>query len=148
MAGAIPFGQMPSQRDNGPPIESRIVTVRGHRVILDSDLAQLYDVTTKALLQAVRRNRDRFPDDFAFLLSRQEVANLRSQFVTSSSPEWGGRRYASLGFTEQQVIGLIAELSRRVDTHDAALKGIVETIQQLILPSPRPTRPIGFVPID
>jgi len=53
-----------------------------------------------------------------------------------------------LGFTEQQVIGLIAELSRRVDTHDAALKGIVETIQQLILPSPRPTRPIGFVPID
>lgn len=75
-----------------------ILKLRGQPIILDKDLAGLYGVTTKALLQALRRNRDRFPDDFAFQLNDLEWANLRSQFVTSST--WGGRRYLPWAFTE------------------------------------------------
>jgi hypothetical protein len=66
-------------------IESIILTVRGQKVILDSDLARIYGVQTKVLNQAIKRNRDRFPADFMFRLTLQEVADLRSQFVTSSS---------------------------------------------------------------
>ena len=66
-------------------IDSLVHVVRGQRVMLDSDLAQLYRVTTKALNQAVSRNADRFPEDFAYPLTRQEVTNLKSQIVTSSS---------------------------------------------------------------
>jgi len=65
-------------------IGSRIIVIRGERVLLDADLASLYDVTTKALNQAVRRNAGRFPDDFAFQLTVAEVAHMKSQFVTSS----------------------------------------------------------------
>jgi hypothetical protein len=65
-------------------IGSRIIVIRGERVLLDADLAALYDVTTKALNQAVRRNAGRFPDDFAFQLTVAEVAHMKSQFVTSS----------------------------------------------------------------
>jgi hypothetical protein len=61
-----------------------ILTLRGQRVILDADLAVLYDVPTKALNQAVKRNADRFPSEFAFQLARQELTILRSQIVTSS----------------------------------------------------------------
>lgn len=74
--------------------------LRGHQVILDQDLAVLYGVETRALVQAVSRNRDRFPSDFMFQLTRQEFRNLRSQPVTSS---WGGRRSLPLAFTEQGV---------------------------------------------
>ena len=73
-------------------IESRILLIRGHKVMLDSDLAGLYGVRTAALTRAVRRNRSRFPADFMFRLNKQEFANLRSQFGTTS--QWGGRRYA------------------------------------------------------
>jgi hypothetical protein len=66
-------------------IEQAILAIRGHRVMLDSDLAKLYGVSTKALNQAVRRNADRFPGDFAFQLSKAEVRNLKSEVVTSSS---------------------------------------------------------------
>ncbi|MBM3368189.1 MAG: ORF6N domain-containing protein [Betaproteobacteria bacterium] len=69
-----------------PAPAHRICTVRGHKVMLDADLAQLYGVSTKALLQAVKRNPARFPGDFMFTCSEQQVAILRSQFVTSSSP--------------------------------------------------------------
>jgi len=65
-------------------IEERIFTVRGQRVMLDSDLAAVYGVLTRNLNKAVKRNRDRFPDDFVFLLTRQEVANLKFQIGTSS----------------------------------------------------------------
>ena len=65
-------------------IEECIYTVRGQRVMLDADLAAVYGVMTKNLNKAVKRNADRFPDDFAFLLTRQEVANLKFQFGTSS----------------------------------------------------------------
>jgi hypothetical protein len=81
-------------------IEESILLLRGQKVLLDSTLAGLYGVKTKVLVQAVKRNRDRFPADFLFELDNHEVANLRSQTVTSS---WGGRRYAPLAFTEQGV---------------------------------------------
>jgi hypothetical protein len=91
------------------PIESAILLLRGQRVILDRDLATLYGVTTKMLKQAVRRNRQRFPPDFMFLLTRQDVIHLRSQIVTSSSPH-GGLRYAPMAFTEQGVAMLSSVL--------------------------------------
>ncbi len=79
-------------------IQTKIHSLRGQRVMLDFDLAKLYDVPTKALKQAVRRNIARFPEDFMFELSDAEFKDLRSQFVTSS---WGGIRYAPFAFTEQ-----------------------------------------------
>jgi hypothetical protein len=97
-------------------IESRILLLRGLRVMLDEDLAALYEVEVKALNQAVRRNADRFPADFMFQLSGAEVANLRSQIVTSScedcgpSSGHGGRRYPPYAFTEQGVAMLSSVL--------------------------------------
>ena len=75
--------------------------------MLDADLAELYGVETKALLQTVKRNLDRFPEDFAFQLTNQDLSNLRSQIVTSS---WGGRRYLPYAFTEQGVAMLSSVL--------------------------------------
>ena len=75
--------------------------VRSQKVILDADLAELYAVETKVLVQAVKRNLERFPQDFMFQLSQEEFALLRSQSVTSS--DWGGRRYPPYAFTEQGV---------------------------------------------
>ena len=89
-------------------IERSILVLRGHKVLLEADLANLYDVETKVLLQAVRRNPDRFPKDFMFQLTDQEFRDLRSQFVTSS---WGGRRYAPYVFTEQGVAMLSSVLN-------------------------------------
>ena len=90
-------------------IESVIKVFRGQRVILDADLARFYGVTTKALNQAVKRNAERFPDDFAFPLSRQEVTNLKSQSVTSSLGH-GGRRKVPWVFTEHGVAMLASVL--------------------------------------
>ena len=80
----------------------RIVTVRGHRVLLDADLAELYGVETKVLVRAMKRNIERFPADFMFQLAAGEWAILRSQIGTSSSGH-GGRRYLPHAFTEQGV---------------------------------------------
>ena len=88
-------------------VESKIYSLRGHRVMFSTDLADLYGIETKVLLQAVRRNLDRFPDDFQFSRTQQEFRNLRSQFVTSS---WGGLRYAPVAFTEQGVAMLSSVL--------------------------------------
>jgi hypothetical protein len=89
-------------------IEGRILLVRGQKVMLDADLAALYGVTTKRLNEQVRRNLDRFPGDFMFALTNQELAILRSQFATSSSQPrrlaWGGRRTAPYAFTEHGAI--------------------------------------------
>jgi len=90
-------------------IETKILLLRGQKVMLDRDLAALYGVPTKALKQAVHRNTDRFPDDFAFVLDKQEVAILRSQIVTSSS--WGGERYLPMAFTEHGVAMLSSVLN-------------------------------------
>jgi len=84
-------------------ISSRIITVREHRVILDVDLANLYGVQTKRLKEQVKRNIDRFPSDFMFVLSEKDIINLRSQFATSSST-WGGTRYPPMAFTEHGAL--------------------------------------------
>jgi len=89
-------------------IEESILLLRGHKVLLGSTLAVLYGVQTKVLMQAVQRNRSRFPPDFMFLMNYQEVANLKSQFVTSS---WGGRRKLPHAFTEQGVAMLSSVLN-------------------------------------
>jgi hypothetical protein len=104
-------------------IEQAILLIRGHKVMLDADLAVLYGVETRALVQAVKRNVSRFPDDFMFQLTEDEAAtlrrhfgtsnadggmNLRSQIVISSS--WGGRRYRPYAFTEQGVAMLSSVL--------------------------------------
>ena len=76
-------------------ITSKIYIIRDKKVLLDHDLAKLYNVETKVFKQAVRRNIKRFPDDFMFELTNQEFSILRSQIVTSS---WGGSRYVPMGF--------------------------------------------------
>jgi hypothetical protein len=83
--------------------ESQIQIIRGHKVILDADLAELYGVDVKRLNQQVNRNADRFPRDFIFRLSSAEYKNLRLQFATSSST-YGGRRYLPYAFTEHGAI--------------------------------------------
>jgi len=81
-------------------VMNKIYIIRGKKVMLDEDLAELYQVETKRLNEQVRRNNDRFPDDFMFKLTKKEFENLKSQIATSS---WGGRRKLPLAFTEQGV---------------------------------------------
>jgi hypothetical protein len=90
-------------------IETKIHVIRGQRVMLDADLAELYGIPTMRLNQAVRRNAERFPQDFAFTITNQDLINLKSQFVTSSL-KWGGRRKPTLAFTEQGVAMLSSVL--------------------------------------
>ena len=96
-----------------PLIQSRILSLRSQRVMLDADLAQLYDVETRAVVQAVKRNAQRFPADFMFQLSPEEWDSLRSQTVISNAvgPGRGGRRTAPYAFTEQGVAMLSTVLS-------------------------------------
>jgi hypothetical protein len=143
-------------------------------VILDHDLAELYDVEVKVLKRAVRRNAPRFPADFMFELSRDEEDNLRSQIDTSS---WGGRRYLPYAFTEQGVAMLSGvlrsrravqvnieimrtfvrlreillahkDLTRRLDdlerNYDAQFRAVFDAIRQLMTPVQKPDRRIGF----
>jgi hypothetical protein len=98
-------------------IEGLIYILRGHRVMLDRDLAELYGVPTKSINLAVKRNRIRFPDDFVLRLSAEEAANLKFQIETSS---WGGRRKPPQAFTEQGV----AMLSSVLRSERAALVNI------------------------
>lgn len=93
-------------------INQAILLIRGAKVMLDVDLAHLYGVETRVLTQAVKRNIDRFPDDFMFQLTKEEFANLRSQYVISSG-NWGGRRYPPYVFTEQGVAMLSSVLRSR-----------------------------------
>lgn len=92
-------------------IQSRIYEIRGCRVMLDFDLAELYQVSTKALKQAVKRNLQRFPEDFMFEMKSEEWEILRSQIVTSS---WGGTRYMPFVFTEQGVAMLSSVLRSEI----------------------------------
>ncbi|MDB4303567.1 ORF6N domain-containing protein [Desulfosarcina sp.] len=84
-------------------IAEKIFKIRGYKVLLDEDIAALYGIETKILKRAVKRNLERFPEDFMFILTREEANNLRSHFVTSS---WGGTRYLPMAFTEQGVVML------------------------------------------
>lgn len=105
--GAPPTGPTPAALQLIPSqrIERSIRVVRGEKVLLDKDLADLYEVSTKRLNEVVRRHRARFPDDFMFQLTPDEAANLRSQSATSSSANlWGGRRTCPYAFTEHGVI--------------------------------------------
>jgi hypothetical protein len=104
-------------------IESMIFTIRGQKVMLDSDLAELYGVETKRFNEAVKRNINRFPYDFMFQLTEDEWDNLRSQIATSSLKH-GGRRYLPFVFTEQGV--------------SIALNNLIE--------NPKPAKKIGFCP--
>ena len=89
-------------------IHERIHEIRGKKVILDKDLAELYGVETRILKQAVRRNIQRFPEDFMFEVTEKELSNLRSQIVIS---RWGGSRYQPYAFTEQGISMLSSVLN-------------------------------------
>jgi hypothetical protein len=128
---------------NIPPerIEKSILLIRGHKVILDADLAVLYGVNVGRLNEAVKRNRDRFPDDFMFQLSEAEFRNLKvgvvdrnlkSQIAISSS-EWGGRRHPPYVFTEQGVAMLSSVLrsKRAVQVNIAIMRTFVRLRQIL-----------------
>jgi len=93
-------GEVPVAASSREVIERRIFVIRGLRVMLDHDLADLYGVETKALVRAMTRNRARFPEDFTFRLTPEEWATLRCQIGTSSEGR-GGRRYAPNVFAEQ-----------------------------------------------
>ena len=160
-------------------IAERILVLRSQRVIGDSELASLYGVETRALLQAVRRNARRFPSDFVFFMTKQEFASLRSQFVIS---RWGGRRSLPAVFTEHGAVmaasvlnsdraidvsvyvvrafvhlrhavaahaaiaDRIGELERKLGTHDAAIRDILEALRGLAAPpSEGRKKRIGFV---
>ena len=152
-------------------IAAQIYLIRSEQVMLDSDLAELYHVETGALVRAMKRNLDRFPEDFAFQLSKEEFEDLRSQIGISS---WGGRRYAPYAFTEQGVAmfsGILRskiavqvnvaimrtfvrlrrmlatneELARKVAQHDRQIGILFEHIQGLLEPpEPQRRQPIGF----
>ena len=114
-------------------IERRIYLLRGLRVILDADLAEMYGVPTKSLNLAVKRNRDRFPDDFMFQLTVEESDGLRFQIETSK-PVRGGRRYRPYAFTEQGVAMLSSVLrsSRAVQVNIAIMRAFVR-LRELLL---------------
>ena len=112
-------------------IESIILLIRGQKVMLSHHLADLYGVETRVLVQAVKRNMDRFPDDFMFQLTDREFANLKSQFVISS---WGGSRRAKpYAFTEQGVAMLSSVLrsKRAVQVNIEIMRAFVRLRQML-----------------
>lgn len=159
-------------------LETLILTVRGQRVILDADLARLYGVETRSLNQAVTRNPARFPGDFAFQLTSEEVTNLRSQIVISS--RHGGRRYRPFVFTEHGALmaanslnsaeavemslfvvrafvkmrdqltatrvleAKLAQIEKKLLTHDVALQELFRQIRPLLLPEPPKRKEVGF----
>ena len=157
-------------------IESRILLIRGKRVILDHDLSKLYLAETKQLKRSVKRNLARFPEDFMFELTKEEYKNLRCHFDTSS---WGGRRHLPYAFTEQgvamlssvlnserailvnieimraftkirELIGAHKDLRQKIDEmekkYDGQFRIVFEAIKKL-LESPVPSREIiGFRP--
>ncbi len=123
MGGKIGIAMSTRKRKSKVPaayIRNRIQPVRGVYVILDTDLAALYEVSTKVLIQSVKRNKERFPPDFMFQLTDNEEENLRSQIVTSS---WGGRRYNHYAFT-YNGIAMTSSVLRS--------KRAIETLKQIM----------------
>lgn len=110
-----------------PAIEKRIFVIRDRQVMLDEDLADLYGVETKRLIQQVKRNLKRFPEDFMFQLSKAEMEALRSQIATSNEGR-GGRRYAPYVFTEQGVAMLSGVLhsDRAIAVNIEIMRAFVE----------------------
>ena len=124
MRRLTPWGNSRDAMDDLQIIQNKIYEIRGQRVMLDRDLAAMYGVETKVLNQAVKRNIKRFPDDFVFRINRQEFANLKSQFVTSS---WGGVRKQPYAFTEQGVAMLAGVLNS-----DAAVKSNIVIMRAFV----------------
>jgi hypothetical protein len=147
-------------------VEKAILLIRRQKVMLDRDLAVLYEVPTRALKQAVRRNIKRFPPDFMFELTKEEFQNWRSQFVTSNRDKMG-LRYKPMAFTEQGVAMLSSVLNsdRAIDVnieimrafvrlrrtlaaleekYDEQFKVVFEAIHQLMTPPEKTSRKIGF----
>ncbi len=155
-------------------ISSIIYLIRGQKVMLDRDLADLYGVETKRLKEQVRRNIERFPEDFMFELSKSESANLRSQIATSS---WGGVRYSPMAFTEHGILMLSsvlksdraiqvniqimrvfaktrqwindsADLRREIEElrqeTDGKFRIVFQTLEQLLTEESKPKKKIGF----
>jgi hypothetical protein len=156
-------------------IEKAIYLIRGYKVMLDKDLAELYGVKTKELNKAVKRNADRFPADFMFQLTKQEEQNLRFQIGTSS---WGGRRYLPVVFTElgvamlssilnsqkaiqvniqimrtftrlRQLLSTHKDLLKKIDQmeskYDRQFKVVFDAIRKLVEPPAKPKKRIGFI---
>ena len=115
-------------------VQNLIYEIRGQKVMLDADLARLYQVETKVLNQAVRRNIKRFPEDFMFQLDNKEFANLKSQIVTSS---WGGRRTPPLAFTEEGIAMLSSVLHSDVAiaANISILRAFVKVREYLLMVS-------------
>ncbi|MFA5145937.1 MAG: ORF6N domain-containing protein [Candidatus Omnitrophota bacterium] len=112
-------------------IERKIYLIRGHKVMLDSDLAELYAVETRNLNKAVSRNLDRFPDDFMFSLSKEELNNLMFQFGTS---RWGGTRKPPRVFTEQGIAMLSSVLrSKRAIQVNIAIMRVFVKLKEMLL---------------
>ena len=114
-------------------IEKRIYLIRGQKVMLDSDLAELYEVETSNLNKAVKRNIDRFPQDFMFQLTKKESESLRFQLGISKSEGRGGRRYPPYAFTEQGVAMLSSVLrsKRAVQVNIEIMRAFVRLRQLL-----------------
>lgn len=158
----------------GLSLERRIYELRGVRVMLGHDLATLYGVQPKVLIQAVKRNVDRFPPDFMFQVSAAEFANLKSQIVTSS---WGGSRYRPYAFTEQgvamlsgvlrserairvnieimrafvrlrEMVASVASLGRKLDElekkYDGQFAVVFEALRELMAQPGEPRKRIGY----
>ena len=115
-------------------IESKIYLIRAKKVMFDRDLAQLYGVETKVLNQAVKRNLERFPEDFMSQLTKEEIENWKSQFVTSNKEKMGLRK-APFAFTE---------IGHKFQRHDYQFRKVFEAIKKILEPLPRPRRRIGF----
>jgi ORF6N domain-containing protein len=115
-------------------IERRILRVRGCKVLLDADLAALYGVETRALVQAVKRNASRFPPDFMFRLDASETRRLRSQIVISNRRPRGGRRHAPYVFTEQGVAMLSSVLKspRAIESNIQIMRAFVRLRELMV----------------
>jgi hypothetical protein len=167
MAKAKELNIIPVER-----VAAHIYVIRGENVMLDADLADLYAVETGHLVRAMKRNSDRFPEDFAFQLTKEEFEDLKCQIGISS---WGGRRYEPWAFTEHGVAMLSAvlrskqatkvsliivktfvrlrrmlatneELARKVDQHDHEIAILFDHVRALLeTPEPSKKNPIGFI---
>ena len=156
-------------------IAASISVIRGQKVMIDSDLAVLYGVETRVLVQAVKRNPGRFPADFMFRLSTAEFKNWRSQIVISNSGAKMGLRYAPYAFTEhgvamlssvlrspravdvniaivrtfvklRQMLATHEELARTVVKHDRQITALFGHVQRMLAPPPTKKTRIGFPP--
>ena len=155
-------------------IASRIYLIRGEKVMLDSDLAALYGVPTQRLNEQFKRNRARFPADFAFQLTRAEFDSLRSQFAILNTGRGQHRKYLPYVFTEhgvamlssilrskkavqvniaiirtfvrlREILGTHKDLARKIEEHDRQIAGLFSAVQKL-LAAPQPKKnPIGYI---